>query len=94
MYLWLSTDCEVAKAQGQKHYDMISNSSNGRAMIADWKQLAQAMIKKEEERVHAKKVRHNNESMESFFLSEFRNVQPKYQSHRTREDNIYEFLDN
>lgn len=95
MYLWLSTDCEVAKAQGQKRFDMISNTSNGRDMVADWKQQAQAMIKKEEERVHAKKVSetYHKENMESFSLSDFSNVQPEYQSHRIESD-ISEFLNN
>jgi hypothetical protein len=72
MYLWMTTDCEFAKAQGEKRFELISNSSKGgKAMIDDFRRKALLMIKKDEQKAHAKKVKEaQQESNAEHFMKE------------------------
>jgi hypothetical protein len=90
MYLWMTTNCEIAKAQGEKRFDLIINSKSkgGKAMIEDFKREALAMIKVDEQKAHAKKVKEaQQESNMEHYMEE--TITFKKQ---TREDEILGFI--
>ncbi|MCD7032858.1 hypothetical protein LRR81_01360 [Metabacillus sp. GX 13764] len=93
IYLWKTTDCEVAKKVGDQRIKSICKSDGGKAMISDFIRKADARIMNDEKRKEEIKVR---DSVNIAHFEEFGYPTDDNYKYVRREDNdtiISEFLE-